>query len=55
MDFSAVELGDEDYEFLNRARRFLDAHVTDEALQREHGGSALARSCGPAAHLYATL
>lgn len=36
MDFSAVELNDEDYEFLNRARRFLDTHVTEEALRREH-------------------
>jgi alkylation response protein AidB-like acyl-CoA dehydrogenase len=36
MDFSVVELSDEDYEFLNRARGFLDTNVTDEALQREH-------------------
>jgi alkylation response protein AidB-like acyl-CoA dehydrogenase len=36
MDFSVVDLTDEDQEFLNRARRFLDAHVTDEVLRREH-------------------
>jgi 3-oxocholest-4-en-26-oyl-CoA dehydrogenase alpha subunit len=36
MDFSVVELSDEDYEFLNRAREFLGANVTDDALQREH-------------------
>jgi 3-oxocholest-4-en-26-oyl-CoA dehydrogenase alpha subunit len=36
MDFSAVELSDEEYEFRNRARNFLDAHVTEEALHREH-------------------
>jgi 3-oxocholest-4-en-26-oyl-CoA dehydrogenase alpha subunit len=36
MDFSAVELSKEDHEFLNQARQFLEAHVTEEALKREH-------------------
>jgi alkylation response protein AidB-like acyl-CoA dehydrogenase len=36
MDFSVVELSDEDDEFLNRAWGFLETNVTDEALQREH-------------------
>jgi alkylation response protein AidB-like acyl-CoA dehydrogenase len=36
MDFSVVELSDEDYEFLNRARDFLGTNVTGDALQREH-------------------
>lgn len=36
MDFSAVELTDEDSQFLGRARQFLDAHMTDKALQQEH-------------------
>jgi alkylation response protein AidB-like acyl-CoA dehydrogenase len=35
MDFSTVDLA-EDQEFLDRARRFLVANVTDELLRREH-------------------
>jgi alkylation response protein AidB-like acyl-CoA dehydrogenase len=36
MDFSIVELTDEDQEFLTRARRFLDDNVTEEVLRGEH-------------------
>jgi alkylation response protein AidB-like acyl-CoA dehydrogenase len=36
VDFSVLELTDEDNEFLDRARRFVDTHVSDEVLQREH-------------------
>jgi alkylation response protein AidB-like acyl-CoA dehydrogenase len=36
MDFSIVELTEEDQDFLTRARRFLDDTVTDEALRGEH-------------------
>ncbi len=36
MDFSVLELTDEDNQFLDRARRFIDTYVSDEVLQREH-------------------
>ncbi|MGB8506398.1 acyl-CoA dehydrogenase family protein [Mycobacterium sp.] len=36
MDFSALELSEEDAAFLDRARQFLSANVTEELLRREH-------------------
>lgn len=36
MDFSVLELSDEDAAFLDRARRFLAVNVTEDVLQREH-------------------
>ena len=36
MDFSRIELAAEDRDFLDRARRFLVANVTEEMLLREH-------------------
>jgi 3-oxocholest-4-en-26-oyl-CoA dehydrogenase alpha subunit len=36
MDFSVVALSVEDQQFLERARRFLTTHVTEELLRREH-------------------
>jgi alkylation response protein AidB-like acyl-CoA dehydrogenase len=36
MDFSALDLAADDQEFLDRARRFLTANVTQELLDREH-------------------
>jgi len=36
VDFSAVELAVEDQKFLDRARHFLAANVTEEVLRREH-------------------
>src|SRR5215469_10188364 len=36
MDFSVVALSEEDRAFLERAQRFLAAHVTEELLRREH-------------------
>src|SRR5690606_5621211 len=35
MDFSLVELSDEDQAFRDRARSFLDTHVTDEVRRRD--------------------
>ncbi|WP_280435277.1 acyl-CoA dehydrogenase family protein [Nocardia carnea] len=35
MDFSVVELSDEDQAFRDRARAFLDTHVTDEVRRRD--------------------
>jgi alkylation response protein AidB-like acyl-CoA dehydrogenase len=36
MDFSIIELTDDDQEFLRCARQFLDENVTDEMLRAEH-------------------
>jgi alkylation response protein AidB-like acyl-CoA dehydrogenase len=35
MDFSRVELSDDDQAFLDEARDFLRTHVTDEVLRRD--------------------
>jgi alkylation response protein AidB-like acyl-CoA dehydrogenase len=35
MDFSRVELSDDDHTFLNEARAFLNAHVTEEVKRRD--------------------
>jgi alkylation response protein AidB-like acyl-CoA dehydrogenase len=36
MDFSVIDLDDDDAKFVKRARQFLETHVTEDALQREH-------------------
>ena len=48
MDFSALELSEEDAAFLDRARQFRSANATEELLRREHQtGDVVHRGTAP--------